>query len=254
MVNGNINGNTGHLIVQKGSSYNNCSFSLDKPEGYLCYSKNDIISYDGAAAADMPNDCKLSEEDAVKMAEDIVARLGRDKEYFLYSVEPLASDLPSNGATSYGGYRVKFSRNVEGIPETVDMYMFDDELGCLDTFPYPYERMEFTISDLGIENFYWDSPMDIGNTQAENVNLLPYRDIMEIFKNQILLKYADEETASKVHIVQIRFGLMRVKDKDDPNSFTMLPAWDFLSNDSGLMSILTINAIDGSILNRSLGY
>ncbi|MDF2538530.1 MAG: hypothetical protein K0S76_1551 [Herbinix sp.] len=254
MAYGDINGNKGHFNIQKGSSYNSCSFMIDKPEGFLCYSKNDIISEDGVEAANMPINCDYSEEEAVQLCQNIVEKLGKDKEYILYSVEPLADGYPSAGITAYLGYRIKFSRTIEGIPETVDMYMFDDELGCLDTFPYDYERMEFTVSNVGIENFIWTSPLELGERAAENISLLSYSDVIDIFKNQILLKYADQEEVLKVHIPQIRFGYMRVRDNESQSSFTMVPAWDFLCNDYGLMSILTINAIDGSILNRSLGY
>ena len=44
----------------------------------------------------------------------------------------------------------------------------------------------------------------------------------------------------------IRFSYMRVKKADSPD-YWLLPVWDF-------DDILTVNAVDGSIVNRSAGY
>lgn len=254
MASGELNKITGHILVQKGDAYNNCSFYLDNPEGSMCYTRNDVISMDGEAAADMKTECKYSEEEAVKLCEEIVQKLGREKEYFLYSVDPTARTLPSAGGDSYEGYRIKFSRKVGSLQETADNFNLADEIGCLDTVPYAYERMDFVVGDYKVESFTWDSPMETGETIADNVNLLTYKEIIEIFKQQVLLQYADTEEAKKLHITEIRLGLMRVKNKDDQNSFTLTPVWDFIQEENGKEAILTINAVDGSIMNRSLGY
>ena len=71
-----------------------------------------------------------------------------------------------------------------------------------------------------------------------------------------------------IQVDQIRFGLTRVTEQNKRNSGLMVPCWDFFGTvtyamesdgqtklyEDGPVPILTINAIDGSIINRSLGY
>ena len=57
----------------------------------------------------------------------------------------------------------------------------------------------------------------------------------------------------------ITLGMMRVAKKDSSNEYYYLPVWDFIghygeSNGGTEMSFLTINAIDGSLVDRGLGY
>lgn len=69
------------------------------------------------------------------------------------------------------------------------------------------------------------------------------------------------------HITRIELGLARINYKDDYNSALLVPAWDFfgyittngeISEEEKLLanknSFLTINAVDGSIIDRHLGY
>ncbi|NLI61647.1 MAG: hypothetical protein GX375_09520, partial [Clostridiales bacterium] len=75
--------------------------------------------------------------------------------------------------------------------------------------------------------------------------------------------------SGEVNITDIRLGLVRIRVKDRPEAYRMVPAWMFLGNeeirykgfDSSKGEFLNrpfpyavINAIDGSIIDPSQGY
>ena len=89
----------------------------------------------------------------------------------------------------------------------------------------------------------------------------------------ILKKYSDLAQAGldlSFHIEEIRLGYMRIMEKGNPTEGTMVPVWDFLGtkvidhNNTGeaytdsfggpYESCLTINAMDGTVIDRDLGY
>ena len=77
----------------------------------------------------------------------------------------------------------------------------------------------------------------------------------------IAVKYAN--TQSTITIENIRFGYARIAEQNRSGSSLLVPAWDFfgtISDFNGISrsdygtSLITINAIDGSIIDRGLGY
>jgi hypothetical protein len=82
--------------------------------------------------------------------------------------------------------------------------------------------------------------------------------------------YGEDIKTCTYTIDRITLGLTRIAVKDKPDEFMIVPAWDFFGTvkvdytpESGYTgfvtsdaykSFLTINAIDGSIINRSYGY
>lgn len=100
-----------------------------------------------------------------------------------------------------------------------------------------------------------------------NVSLLSFDDIMKIFQKQIFMNvYLDTGYPETMHITNIRLSYMRMR-KPDSKDYYLLPVWDFLGyctdeDVDDLMSrswyenqsFLTINAIDGSIIDRNVGY
>lgn len=115
----------------------------------------------------------------------------------------------------------------------------------------------------------------------DNVQLLPFSEIARIFKEQIAYHYAvgsddasdDGKWNEQLYVTDAYLSMMRVRKKDSQNEFYLLPVWDFrfyheniFTNHrseadaerdklfSGNYSALTINAVDGSIIDRDLGY
>ncbi|MDF2943824.1 MAG: hypothetical protein K0S01_2682 [Herbinix sp.] len=252
---GKVGETTGHFIMQKGAGYCGTSFYMDNAAGSNYNSKYYIEEQDGKEAADMPNTCKYSVEEATVLCNEVMKQLGIEDIYSVSYVDEIAEGMPSQGgSSSYIGYEIKYSRNVVGITETSDMFNGSDSVEEQNSLPYGFEEMYFRITDQGVEQFIWNSPMELGKVLADNVTLLEYSEIEDIFKNHVAIKFADVEEATTIHVNEIRFGWMRVKNKDKQDEFTLVPTWDYISDLYGRSSLLTINAIDGSILDRRYGY
>ena len=119
----------------------------------------------------------------------------------------------------------------------------------------------------------WNCPFTVTGVENENVPLLSFDRIMELFRQYIFRSvYLDSKHDMTYHITDIRLSYMRVKVQNS-DSYYLLPVWDFIGYqiydfDSGRtegeinttrtmwknLSILTINAVDGSIIDRNLGY
>lgn len=134
------------------------------------------------------------------------------------------------------------------------------------------ERLSISVDDTGVIMFEWLCPGDIIQTLNPNVQLLDIDTIKNIFIQQISFQRvwsASEDDKSIIEVKNIQLGYMRVRNKDD-SSYLLLPVWDFIgdwshanntstpsSNISSTqkdVSFLTVNAIDGSVIDRYKGY
>ena len=110
------------------------------------------------------------------------------------------------------------------------------------------------------------------SVENENVPLLSFDEIMQIFEKQIFMNIYLDGTENTVVVTDVFFSY-RCVSKRDSDQYYLLPVWDFVGYDtifdtgkgiadtlyrgSGKIykdSLLTVNAIDGSILNEFLGY
>jgi hypothetical protein len=178
---------------------------------------------------------------------------------------PLSSSEDPN--TMDQAYGLWFTRHVDGVPTTLDL----TDPQTQDAPPYANERIFMLINDRGVIEFSWTSPMHTTRTISSNAVIKSFTDVTNIFKEQFFLHHASDN-ATTYTINRITLGLMRVQIKDQPDTYMMTPVWDFfgtvspqlssttkidgyrLTTDHTLQSFLTINAIDGSIIDRTQGY
>ena len=68
-----------------------------------------------------------------------------------------------------------------------------------------------------------------------------------------------------ITVTAVRLGLMRIIEKDNNDTAYLVPVWDFFGTydsdggtlvigEDGYETLLTINAVDGSVIDRTLGY
>ncbi|QBD80966.1 hypothetical protein EPA93_35360 [Ktedonosporobacter rubrisoli] len=172
------------------------------------------------------------------------------------------SDNPNSMKQAYGMW---FTRSVDGVPTTVDL-ADPDQNAYHPT--YPYERLFMLINDAGVIEFSWKSPMQATGTISSNAQILPFQEAMNRAKEQFFIRYAQSDASkgkTTFTINRITLGMMRVQNKDQANTYTMIPVWDFYGTggpppsnpmliDHSMDSFLTINAINGSAIDRTLGY
>ena len=136
-----------------------------------------------------------------------------------------------------------------------------------------YEVITLDYTKDGLVYFYWVSPHTEPVLQVEDTQLMPFDQIVEIFAKMIMVKNSDVQVANEQNgfdtvrnydITKVKLGLMRIKAKDSFDEGLLVPVWDFWgrsvwewpggTTDFGEEIVLTINAIDGSVIDRELGY
>ena len=109
----------------------------------------------------------------------------------------------------------------------------------------------------------WIDPLEVLGVENENVPLLPFDTVLDIFQKQVFMNIYLDSGERTIKVTDIYFSYRCVK-KRDSDEYYLLPMWDFVGYDTIFESlqkrhdihesILSINAIDGSILNDLLGY
>ncbi len=129
------------------------------------------------------------------------------------------------------------------------------------------EWLFIDVDDTGIVQMQWTAPFEEDEVLSQNVTLLPFEQIVQKAKDNIFFQgYSASNCTAHVHITRIELGMMRIMRKDKPGDYMMVPVWDFIGNREqtvygetdwlpfGDQSYVTINAIDGSHINRQWGY
>lgn len=163
-------------------------------------------------------------------------------------------------------YIVRYEREINGVPIT---YTKSSGTASEDSYAksWPYEAITFVIDDTGIIEFYWSSPYTEPEVVTDSTKLLTFPQIQQVFEKMIIVKNSsndDNTTAVQIDIDTAQLGLMRIIDPDQQNTGILIPVWDFFGTityknekkqwSNPLDSVLTINAVDGTIIDRSVGY
>lgn len=208
---------------------------------------------------DLTQETGITPEEALASAKKAIDELGI--EGFVCSGQR-AFTFPEEG---FSIYEFMFTRSIMGIPIS---YTNDD--GC-EFDPnaiaptWAYEKIRLFIDDAGVSYFLYNSPYEIRETVYENVTLLPFPEIQSIFERMapIVNNFYDEYGREcKMYIHEVKLGLMRITEQNSKDTGLIIPVWDFMGTyeeketffDDTYTSLLTINAINGSIIDRGLGY
>lgn len=237
----------------------------------------------GSINIEKPFGVSITKEDASKKAIDIASQLTDELQLSHVGIA-LSSDYATNNTKRKVGWACVFSRNINGISSTYTVNDVGSDMESELKAPVRYEEMVIVIDDKGVVRFSWINPLEMVEINNDNVDLLPFHEIRQIAINQLKLRYSKDnlrydsendklELSAKVTGVQL--GLMRVDIKDS-KEYYYLPIWDIYSemvypgvsrdyvDEHSNFSVsegyapetfnsITINAIDGSILNRYTG-
>ena len=208
-------------------------------------------------------------DDAIALANEVVSQIAPDM--VLDSVDPKLEGL--GGRTGRGGkwdygYRIYYARNAGGIPVTPVYQQGAREL----TIPEPtnfspilkYEKLSVDVGESGIFGLSWSEPIEITEMVAEDCELLTFEQIMDILAAiaPLSIQHMESEGNNALYINRAVLGYMCVQECGKPTSYRLIPVWDFYGvrtfarerYDTYNWSWLTINAIDGTIIDRDLGY
>lgn len=208
-------------------------------------------------------DKKISMEEAIAIAEDLIQQLGLG-DWMLQEKEHEFTETDSIQKLTY-------SPEYQNIP----LFAWDEmeiDLKSEDLYAanYYYTRLEIDIRNGVVESVMLTSPLDTIKVENENVNTLPFEEVYQKFKNHLQTKYTkssffegeapNEDMDMELQIHKIEQGLFRIKEKGTDGEFLVVPAWRFQGKvkiDGELWSeqvFGVINAIDGSTIDVALGY
>lgn len=264
----------------------------DETNRYLGIVEDSIYFYDETGSAPMPFDARAPEntreEDAMRVAETLfsdmtdasflASGITYEEELFLKNFNLSPEKFPPKE------YTVTLVRTVDGIPcYPYSAFHGSDtakqSAGVSSDYDDPVhpEYACALVRDGKVVAFTWYNAFDVVKTENENITLLSFERIMELFKQQIFrsiyldpAEKGEPESVEQMVVTRICLSYMKVKKKDAPNERYLLPVWDFMGYTynarepekdltgtkswfSG-QSLLTISAVDGSIIDRNRGY
>lgn len=216
-------------------------------------------------------------DDAKKLVQEKIDKMGISDLNFCDWDYAIQTTITDSGDSSYleSGYALYYSRTINKVPLTYTMEAggaLEDMDSTMES--WAYENLYFYVDADGISSMCYSNPYNIGETQTENLSLLPFSEIMNIYEKMMIVTNADnmEYENSRIYdIDRIVLGYARIYEPStDAYTGLLVPVWDFFGSrkidsdydgesysdttDYPTWSFLTINAVDGSIIDRSLGY
>lgn len=212
----------------------------------------------------------ISLQDAQTLAKNTVAAFAPD--YALAAVgitngELIVAGDPAIIPAGRWGYLFTFMPMIDGR----QMTYADGGLESVDYMtPCAPEYIRVAVDGGGVQAVRWSGPTEITGEKGTST-LLPWEQIEKIALEVLPLKYTSWErdfSSVSVTIYDIRLGYMRVLSRNEANAYELVPVWDFMGfvymDNAGTgrhtehvhanNSLLTINAIDGTVIDRSYGY
>lgn len=143
------------------------------------------------------------------------------------------------------------------------------------------EYISVCVDKDGVFSYSYHCPAEVKEKVNDNSKLLPFEQIQELFRKQIEIQNSWTNVKSieslTIYIDSVKLGLAKIKEQNS-EGYLLVPAWDFLghyelkqadgygdpasTNEDNVFveptyyasSFLTLNAIDGSIIDRYEGY
>ena len=170
--------------------------------------------------------------------------------------------------------------NIETAKENGDIDAMTEAYSSI--VKWHYETIDVMVDDTGIISLDWSSPLDIGETIVESAALMPFSDIAAKFEQQMQIEW--EAQAKEEYIADMKFTVdhvlleyQRVVEQNATEIGLLVPVWNFYgtsvttydiedtgdgsetanTQESGFsepVSLMTINAVDGSIIDSETGY
>lgn len=221
----------------------------------------------------------ISPQEAQKEADAYMEKLGLLGDFSAKNVElslcSSVGDTPENELRYLdAGYQVHYTRDINGFPVTDE----EDDGGGLESMestlePWSYERVEIIINKDGLQKVMIRNLYEVQEKQVENVEMMSFPEAASIFESMLQIKNSDMTYSKGIRfdIDKVTLGYMRVYDPGADNTTGLLvPVWDFFGrseekadyNGEEHVSVisrptysrLTINAADGTVIDRDLGY
>ena len=153
---------------------------------------------------------------------------------------------------------------------TLEVAQGDEEVAVGKSWSYEY--MIVAVDDEGIVNVHWQGPLEVTQVLTENTAIKPWSEIQNVFEKMIVIKNAAYEetnmyTSVTIDITNVSLSLQRVMERDSYTTGVLVPVWNFYGTmtceqtegeplllQCGYTPFISINAIDGSVVDVNKGY
>ena len=259
-------------IHELGVSGSSVRFDMPQTDGETVYHITDKVSM---RFPDMPpKGCSLTYEEARQFADEVIAQfapehtcVGQAVKLGLISKDIRDEDFMESSPDE--AWVLFYTRDLE-LPITYNIFGTESNFDMYAPV-YNDDCITIIVDDNGVQALDYPNPHTITGVLQEDCELLPFDQIMEVaaailpLKEVWLEQYYDDV---RINIYEIRLGYMRVISRDT-QKFEYIPVWDFfgieecretrdgevcVSQEYPFYSYLTINAIDGTVIDRSYGY
>ena len=131
------------------------------------------------------------------------------------------------------------------------------------------EQIEIQVNDDGVIGFQHMAPLEIMETVVSQASMKSFDEIKDIFEQMVVVIHAKdptdfEEGDVKIKINRVVLRYTRISEQDSFDTGLLVPVWDFMGSKTGYWGlqsgvrkdacILSINAIDGTVIDQDLGY
>lgn len=223
---------------------------------------------------DTQESADLSEEDARNKAEAFLQTIGLTD--YSYYVGGLYYDIPDTSPNESPVYKYRkeyifgYRRNINGVfacnegeSKLTDGYQGDTYVKKF----WAGEGVTVIVNDNGVVGFDLCTPLTVTDTVVEQASLKSFEEVKDIFEQMIVTMNAtiDEESEVTVNINKVVLRYTRISEPDSFDTGLLVPTWEFIGTIHGAVGtrwyegnediiVMSINAIDGSVINHELGY
>lgn len=218
----------------------------------------------------------ISEGEALAIADNFMKTAGLN-DVFKYDGGGLYNEIldirKGDNATAYG-YRkewiLRYSRMIDNVFVTFESTAKYEEGWKGNEYvkrAWPIECIEIRITDDGIVGLDYNAPLEITETVVEDSNMKSYDEIRTTFEKMVVVANAEEQEriaegsrGTEVTVDAVVLGYTRISEANSYDTGLLVPVWDFMgtvTDSYGITnhgSVLAVNAIDGSVIDRSIGY
>ena len=216
----------------------------------------------------LEEDTTITVDEAIETADQFLKNIGLE-EFKCYKGDIYTELISMQACCDVEGdifrtyYILTYMRTVNGVFVTPN-----DSPKVLDTeyiAQWPVEEMEIRVNDEGVVGFDYIAPLTVTEVLVDDVHMKPYEEIRKTFEDMITIKHAVQMEGEEVKITVNRVALAyaRICEEDSLTNGLLVPVWDFQGKrilyavtGSTLTTndVMTINAIDGTVIDRALGY
>lgn len=167
-------------------------------------------------------------------------------------------------------YILQYMRSIDGALVTYDDVSKHSEGWDGDNYSkmdWPIEVIQFRINDSGIVGFDYNAPIRTVETVVDHAAMKNFDEVKSTFTSMVVVMnakdttYSNEKLSDTIEINRVILGYARISEANRYDTGLLVPVWDFkgtitdnVSGETRYGSVMTINAIDGTVIDRSLGY